>query len=617
MQIRDISVKQAVLIPIALVVTLAFLTLYLSTELLSSYVEQNQLAAISTQVESVSAEIQEKTLEHAKAMASSFAKEKSLKTSLKAALKGDTSKLDTYVESVDKQIYVTGGLVDFKYINIYDTDFKNLAQYGENPRTEPVPTLFNRLKSREGKDRFTTEHYFYTNPQTQAPRLSVVMALGGLRLKGYMELVFNPATNLKALESKLQRPIKVESLAGNADFTSENWGAQAKTGAEVEATIEANGYTYAKIKVLSDISGLVHEVNSIRLWSFSALGLISLVLMISVFSALETWLFTSVRHINDALARLAQLDFTSFSSVKAVKETSEMQDKLGSLVKTLADNTRDIHQGCEVLNSNVLKSYNSVDSNRRAVAEQHQEMITVASAVEELSASINEVAQSAENTNAIVTKCSKSNQDSAASMTEMANVTSSFIQMVSDSSEQVKDLLSRVGGISKFLEIIEGIAEQTNLLALNAAIEAARAGEAGRGFAVVADEVRGLAGKTHSSTEQIRDMINQINKQINRVEQTSAKSIEQSQSTQTFLTELENSVALASGAIQEMNTQVTEIAHTTEEQASVTREVASSVARVSSGFAHLVHAADESAQISKDVEDVSSNLIHLVNTYRF
>jgi methyl-accepting chemotaxis protein len=317
-----------------------------------------------------------------------------------------------------------------------------------------------------------------------------------------------------------------------------------------------------------------------------------------------------------AAGRIAKGDLTGRINVEGQDEAAELLHSLVNMQKSLIDTLRLIGDSSHQLAAASEEMTAITNQTSGDLNNQNAEIQQAATAVNEMTAAVEEVARNAVST----ADASSASTKTAQLGRERVDTTIIAIQRmgerVEDASEQVKELAAHSQDIGKILDVIRGVAEQTNLLALNAAIEAARAGEAGRGFAVVADEVRALAGRTQTSTQEIEQMVAAIQQGTAKVVATMQANNDQALSTldtaKTAGTALDE-IAAAISLIHERNMV---IASASEEQAQVAREIDRNLVNIRDLSIQTSEGAGQIDEASQSLSGLSHDLKNMVGRFQ-
>ncbi|TVL32932.1 methyl-accepting chemotaxis protein [Shewanella xiamenensis] len=285
-----------------------------------------------------------------------------------------------------------------------------------------------------------------------------------------------------------------------------------------------------------------------------------------------------------------------------------MQDNLRSLVNEVSSSVVQLGSAAEEISAVALQSSNNMEN-------QKNELNQLATAMHEMQATVQDVARNTNDAASAATQASTT----AAQGSHTVNDSIMQIEKVAGAIEKAAMVISHLGedsrNIGMVLEVIQGIAEQTNLLALNAAIEAARAGEQGRGFAVVADEVRTLAKRTQDSTSQINSIISELQLRANEAGMTMQESQNMMTDAVSSAREAGESIAKISTSVNNITEMNTQIATATEEQGAVSEELNRNVVNISHASEEVATGAKQMAYACNDLNLLATQLQEVVRKF--
>ncbi|MCQ4322653.1 methyl-accepting chemotaxis protein [Stutzerimonas stutzeri] len=371
------------------------------------------------------------------------------------------------------------------------------------------------------------------------------------------------------------------------------------------------------VRISYDLSALDGEVHRNILTSAviqALLLLAGLILMGYIIRRVIISRINEMRHTMEAMT--ADEDLSRTVAVHAQDEVGAMGTAFNRMIFKFRTSLEAVaavtHQLGEV--SNRVSSV--AEKTQTAVMEQRSETDMVASAMNEMSATVQEVARHANETASASSGADEESRVGVTLATEALDGIEVLIQDIEKAAQVIKQVETDSVSIGMVLNVINGIAEQTNLLALNAAIEAARAGEQGRGFAVVADEVRTLASRTQKSTEEIQRTIEQLQNGVRNAVQAMEGAQVRAHSGSDCVAKTAQSLTVIAGEVNTINGMNTQIATAAEEQSAVAEEINRNITTISTIADTTLADASQTSQISEELVQLAAELNRLVGQFR-
>ncbi len=286
-----------------------------------------------------------------------------------------------------------------------------------------------------------------------------------------------------------------------------------------------------------------------------------------------------------------------------------MMDSFRDLIARVAGTSSHLAAAAEQLSATSQETSTGLNT-------QQQQVLQVATAVQEMESSMQEIAGSTETTAHTARQAQQDASDSTERVAGSIDALNELAAKARKTAEVVEHLRQNSGEIGTMLDVIKDIAEQTNLLALNASIEAARAGEQGRGFAVVADEVRTLAARSQSSAAQIEKLVHSLQGQTQNVSQLMKVSVEDSEASAERASETIGALDTITNGAASIVDMTTQVASATEEQASVAAEITRNIDHIRSIMEEANRQVGQNADASQMVAQQASELQDAVSSFR-
>ena len=355
--------------------------------------------------------------------------------------------------------------------------------------------------------------------------------------------------------------------------------------------------------------------NSALTWMIS--GIVLAFIIAIIIGVLITRLITRpIAQAVESAQRIAKGDLTHAIITERTDEAGQLLMALSDMQGGLKSTLMEIANAADQLASAAEELSAVTEESTRGLTRQNDEIQQAATAVNQMTAAVDEVAGNAVSTSEASRQATTEAEDGRQQVAQAVSGMGAMVVEINGSTQSVVDLANQVREIGKVIDVIRGIADQTNLLALNAAIEAARAGEQGRGFAVVADEVRALAHRTQTSTVDIEKMIGEVQVGADEAVAAMNKSLTWANNTQTLAQNAGEALDRITTSVAKINERNLVIASASEEQAQVAREVDRNLLNIQDLSTQTAAGAHQTNASSQDLSRLATSFNVLVSKFQ-
>lgn len=367
--------------------------------------------------------------------------------------------------------------------------------------------------------------------------------------------------------------------------------------------------------LIEDSKTVVSDTMNRMIWSMVISSVVLVLIIVATWLLLRAWVNRGLKNILSNLNNLTEHDFTQHIELRGPFELKEVARKLNQVIDSTSDSISTVTRNCETLYQTAEISHGAAEKSRSSLALQNESLASMITTIDQLEASIREIAKVTNESYSESQRAAEHSNNGVTAIEQNQKRLQSLENTLNLNEASMLELDSRVKQISEMVDMISGIADNTNLLALNAAIEAARAGEQGRGFAVVADEVRKLASDTSEQTSNIRDRMSEL---VTAAEK-SRSAVTDTRTEMTFALESSEQVKHTfediANAVSQIRERVEQITVATEEQERATAEVSRSITHVSEQGEQTNLQLESMVESSEQVADIAGHQQAMLHKY--
>jgi methyl-accepting chemotaxis protein len=432
-------------------------------------------------------------------------------------------------------------------------------------------------------------------------------------VSGDGKILIHPDSKLILKNISEVYPVNTPKIVAGVSEIESAGKAQIMSLTKVEGVSSANWY----VALVLDQEAAYSMLGEFRTSAITAM-VISVVIIILLLGLLIRVLMQPLHQMGRAMRDIADGDgdLTKRLAITSQDEFGELAKSFNHFVERIHGSIREVASTAGQLGEVALRVVKASNSSMTNSDQQANRTESVAAAINQLGAAAQEIAQNAARTSQQSADASQLAGDGQKVVQQTIDAMNELSAKISESCTNIENLNGKTVDIGQILEVITSISQQTNLLALNAAIEAARAGEAGRGFAVVADEVRNLAHRTQDSAQQVRTMIEELQVGAREAVVTMTESQRQSESSVTVANQAGERLSSVTRRIDEINGMNQSVAAATEEQTAVVESINVDITQINTLNQEGVDNLKLTLDACGHLEEQAARLQHLVGTFR-
>ncbi|MBL0709592.1 MAG: methyl-accepting chemotaxis protein [Colwellia sp.] len=515
-----------------------------------------------------------------------------------------------------KMIAETGGFAQIQVSEYNVLYLKNTPQEELNNKVQKY-ILVNKIKSQaysiieyEKQERLYQNGEYFQKMQQNLPALQALFVelrkIKLSKLENEILVVVETVTNdyAKAANRWFEHNNNLKTIVNSVNETAE----LTKIAA---STVKNNGWEKVTEKASASES-LITEANTI----ITAVIIFVILLGVIVIIVIPNNIVKSMNTLKSLIRNVEQTsDFTLRANTQSKDEIAEMALAFNKMLQTLQKAMNEVADASTQIATASEETSMITEQTQGAIEVQQKETAQVAVAMNEMTATVSEVANNTTNTYEAAAEANKQVESGTQSMQQTILFVTELAGIIEKTSETIAELENESKNIYSVLDVVNGIAEQTNLLALNAAIEAARAGEHGRGFAVVADEVKNLAQGTQASIGQISDIIEKLQSGSKNAVVSMRKSQEKTENANIQANKTGEAFIVLKEVILNINDMSSQIATAAEEQGVVAEEINRNIVKISDMTDQTAEGSVQTSEASQDLSRLAAGLNQLMHKF--